>query len=151
MTKVLRDHHRDQHDDLLVATLSGFVDERDDRVDYRRVLGVDDSQRHTGVPLAPLLSKVSGCTFPLLSLVNHNGDGDHLLSERQRFGDGVLGEARDSDDRDDHQGPFTVWLRRHRPHTQRDTGSPVVHVDALEQQDEGRDGHNDHPRSLQEL
>jgi hypothetical protein len=34
VTKVLRDHHWNEHDDLLVAPRSGLVDEGDDGTDH---------------------------------------------------------------------------------------------------------------------
>ena len=53
-------HHRDEHDDPLVASLPEPFDEGHDGPGDRRVLGPQYPQRHPGVPARPLAAQFPG-------------------------------------------------------------------------------------------
>ena len=43
-------------------------------------------------------------------LVDHHGDRDDLLAERERLGEGVAGQPRHAGHRDDHEGALALGL-----------------------------------------
>lgn len=83
-----------------------LVDERDDRPGERGVFGGQHPQRQPRVPLCPLLLELAGpaVVVILAGNIGQNGNGDHVLADRERLGDRVLGKPghfphRDQDDR----------------------------------------------------
>jgi hypothetical protein len=106
--------------------MAELVDERDDRPGHRRVFAAQHPQRREGFHRGSLLLQLAGPGIAVAGLAAHHGDGDDMSADRQRCGDGVLGQPRHLRYRHDHHGGLGGRLSRNAAQAQRLAGTLVI-------------------------
>ena len=63
---------------------------------------MEDLEGNAAVPAVPLAAELVLVLVTGIALPEHDRHGPHLVAERERLGDGVLGESGHPGDGDDH-------------------------------------------------